>query len=110
MKAKLKRNTPTEEAAVQRGIAVDPDAAEWTAADFARARPAAAVLPPAVYGALQSRRRGPGAKPNKVQVTLRLDHATLAALRASGKGWQSRAGDALTRLAGLGSSEIEKDG
>ena len=41
MKTKLKRNTPEQEAAIQAGIAADPDAPEWTDADFAQARPAA---------------------------------------------------------------------
>jgi hypothetical protein len=35
--AKL-RNTPEEEAAIQRGIDQDPDNPEWTADDFAKAR------------------------------------------------------------------------
>jgi hypothetical protein len=33
------RATAEEEAAVQRGIAADPDNPEWTAEDFAKARP-----------------------------------------------------------------------
>jgi hypothetical protein len=35
----IRRNTDEEEAAIQRGIAQDPDNPEWTAEDFAKARP-----------------------------------------------------------------------
>lgn len=43
--------------------------------------------------------RGPGRKPTKEQVTLRVDPAALAAWRASGDGWMSRAADLLAREA-----------
>jgi hypothetical protein len=33
-KVRLTRNTPEEEAAIQRGIAVDPDNPEWTAKEI----------------------------------------------------------------------------
>nr|WP_134138031.1 antitoxin MazE-like protein [Paraburkholderia sp. BL6665CI2N2] len=38
------RPTDEEEAAIQRGIAADPDNPEWTAQDFAQARPFAQVM------------------------------------------------------------------
>ena len=38
-RVKLARPTDEEEAAIQRGIAADPDNPEWTAKDIARARP-----------------------------------------------------------------------
>lgn len=41
---RIKRNSPAEEAAIQRGIAADLDAAEWTEEDFAQAHRAADVL------------------------------------------------------------------
>lgn len=37
--------TPEEDAAINAGIATDPDNPEWTAEDFARARPANEMLP-----------------------------------------------------------------
>lgn len=43
--------------------------------------------------------RGPGRKPTKEQVTLRVDPTALAAWRASGEGWMSRAADVLMREA-----------
>lgn len=36
---KLIKPTPEEDAEIQRGIDADPDNPEWTAEDFARARP-----------------------------------------------------------------------
>lgn len=36
------------------------------------------------------RRRGPGKKPSKIGVLLRLDPDTLAAWKATGRGWQTR--------------------
>lgn len=99
MRAKVEQNTPDEEAAIQRGIEQDPDNPERDADWFARARPAREVLPPALYAALTApRRRGPGRKPPKAQVTFRLDQDVIDGLRASGPGWQVRANDALRRL------------
>ncbi len=39
---------------------------------------------------LAVRRRGPGRAANKVPTTIRFDADVLAALKASGKGWQTR--------------------
>lgn len=100
MRAKVRMPTDAEEAAIQRGIAQDPDNPEWTAADFARAQPAAEALPAEVYAGLV-RRRGKGVKPAKVTVALRLDPHVVEALRASGPGWHGRAGAALAKLAGV---------
>lgn len=72
---------------------IDADNPEWTDADFARARPAAEVLPAAVFEGLVKRapgQRGKGKRPAKVPVTIRLDPALLARLKAQGLGWQTR--------------------
>ena len=95
---RIRRNTPAEEAAIQRGIAADPDAAEWTEEDFAQAHRAADVMPAEVLASLVPRRRGPGIKPAKAQVTFRLDWDVVQALRASGPGWQTRANEALRKM------------
>jgi uncharacterized protein (DUF4415 family) len=51
---------------------------------------------PAVRMALaEQRRRGPGRAPRKVPTTIRFDPDVLAALKASGKGWQTRVNDAM---------------
>ncbi|MGT2515642.1 BrnA antitoxin family protein [Sphingomonas panni] len=73
------------------------DNPEWTADDFARAKPGAEVLPAALVSALK---RAPGrpagsVTSNKQQVTLRLDRDVLERFRATGAGWQSRVNDAL---------------
>jgi uncharacterized protein (DUF4415 family) len=101
MSAKVRRNTPEEEAAIQRGIAQDPDNPELTDEDLARMRPAREVHPDIVEDWLR-RKRGKQKKPTKVLVSLRLERDVVERLRASGRGWQSRAND-LLRKAVLGS-------
>ena len=100
MRAKVRMPTDEEEAAIQRGIALDPDSPELDEDFFANARPAREVMPPELYAELTAspRRRGPGKKPAKAQVTLRLDQDVIEGLRASGQGWQVRANEALRRL------------
>jgi uncharacterized protein (DUF4415 family) len=43
------------------------------------------------------RQRGPGKKPAKVAVTLRLDPDVIDAFKAKGPGWQTRINQALRR-------------
>ena len=45
MRAKVRMPTDEEEAAIQRGIAADPDNPELTDAQMAEMRPAAEVMP-----------------------------------------------------------------
>jgi uncharacterized protein (DUF4415 family) len=78
----------------------DDDNPEWTAEDFARARPASEVLPPfigeAATAELLRRGRGRPAKPNrKVNQTIRLDPDVLDAFRQQGPGWQTRLNEVL---------------
>ena len=101
MKGRIRRNTPEEEVAIQRGIAQDPDNPELTAEDFARMRPARETHPELVEDWLR-RKRGAQKAPTKVLVSLRLERDIVDRLRASGRGWQSRANDML-RKAVLGS-------
>ena len=69
--------TAAEDAAINVGIAQDPDTMEITAADFARMQPL--------------RRPGrPKVEQPKVPVTMRVDADVLAAIKASGAGWQTR--------------------
>ena len=49
----------------------------------------------------RARLRGPQKAPTKEQVTMRLDKDVLDHFRAGGRGWQTRANDALRRAAGL---------
>lgn len=100
MRAKVKMPTDEEEAAIQRGIAADPDSPELTDAQMAEMRPAAEVMPAPLYAELTKRRgRPPGVKPAKVLVSVRVAPDVLARLRASGPGWLVRAEEALNKLA-----------
>jgi uncharacterized protein (DUF4415 family) len=96
MKQRLKRNTPEEEAAIARGIAADPDTWEVTEEDWARARPMREGHPDIVADYLR-RKRGKQKAPTKVLVSLRLEREVVERLRASGRGWQSRANDMLRK-------------
>jgi len=95
MRRKLIHNTPAEEAAINRGIALDPDAPEWTPEDWARARPMREVSPELVERYLRT--RGKQKQPLKVHVSLCLDRDLVETLRASGRGWQSRANEMLKK-------------
>jgi len=53
----IKRNSPAEEADIQRGIAADLDMVEWTDKDFAQARLATDILPPEFTLGLKMRHR-----------------------------------------------------
>ncbi len=84
-----------EDRAIKRGIAADPDSRELDDAFFAQARPATEVLGEGVVAALEKKRgrgrpSGSVAAQTKAQVTLRLDNDVLQALKATGRGWQSR--------------------
>jgi uncharacterized protein (DUF4415 family) len=80
-----------------RKIVFDDDNPEWTAEDFARARPAKEVLPPKLYEAL-TRGRGPQKAPVKTPVSIRLSTDVLEHFRATGPGWQARIDDALKQM------------
>jgi uncharacterized protein (DUF4415 family) len=80
---------------VDRASRPDDENPEWTAEDFARARPASEVLPHFIgqkaTDELLRRSRGRPEKPDrKVNQTLRLDPDVLEAYRREGSGWQTR--------------------
>lgn len=72
--------TPEEEAAINAGIAADPDTYELTDAEFKRLRP------------MRGRPLGSG---TKVQMTVRFDVDVIRAFKQGGDGWQTRMNDAL---------------
>lgn len=80
-------------------IVIDDENPEWTAEDFARARPASEVVPEIVAAYL--RRRGPQRAPTKRLISLRLDPDVIDHFRARGKGWQARINATLRKAAGL---------
>jgi uncharacterized protein (DUF4415 family) len=86
-----------EEAAIQAGIAQDPDNPELTDEELANLRPAREVLPPALYEALKSLGRGAQKAPTKQLVSLRLDPDVIAHFKAQGAGWQTRINKALRK-------------
>ena len=80
---------------------IDDDNPEWTAEDFANARPASEVLSE-LFGteiaAEMLRPKKPGRPPAvtpKIFTGIRLDADVLEAFRATGKGWQTRMNEAL---------------
>ena len=72
---KIELNTPEEDAAVTAAALSDPDAQPLTDEELGRLRP--------------TRGRPPVAN-KKPMVSMRVDPDVLAALRASGKGWQTK--------------------
>lgn len=87
-KRKLVYPTAEEEAAIQRGIAADPDTRELTDEEFKRLRPFSEVM--------AERRAGrPRLAHPKEQVSIRYDADVLDAFRATGEGWQTRMNAAL---------------
>ena len=72
---------------------IDDENPEWTEEDFRLAVPFSAL--PASLQATLRRARGPGKKPAKVQTAIRFDPEVLSALRATGRGWQTRVNDVM---------------
>ncbi|WBO22099.1 BrnA antitoxin family protein [Sphingomonas abietis] len=87
----------TEPKYTQADLDAVSDNPEWTAADFAEAKPFAEAFPE-----LAQSKRGPQRKPTKVSTTIRLSPDVLDRFKAGGPGWQSRIDDALRKAVGLG--------
>ncbi len=75
----FKLPTLAEDAAINAGIAKDPDTYEVSSAEIA----------------LMRRPGRPLGSGSKVQITLRIDEDVVAKFKASGDGWQTRINDAL---------------
>ncbi|RGE46138.1 hypothetical protein DZC30_05050 [Comamonas testosteroni] len=74
--------TDAEDAAINRGIADDPDTMEITAEMMAKMQPLV-------------RRGRPAVANPKAPITTRIDADVLSAIKESGKGWQTRVNDVL---------------
>jgi len=72
----------------------DADNPEWTAEKFARSVQFK-DLPVGLQRTLSKPKRGPQKAPTKMLVSMRLSRDVVAALRATGAGWQVRADEAL---------------
>ena len=80
----------------------DAENPEWTAEDFRRARPLS-EFPEIVEAILRYRgQRGKQRAPTKELISLRVDRDVVEAYRATGRGWQTRANEALRSYAKQG--------
>lgn len=75
--------TDDEDRVITAAATADPDATPLTDEEWAAAKPQARIGRPK------------SARPLKVSTTIRFDADVLAALRATGKGWQTRVNDLL---------------
>ncbi len=75
--------TPEEDAEITTAAMSDPDAIPFTDEEWQAAKPFVRIGRP------------PSTKPLKVPTTIRFDADVLAALKASGKGWQTRVNEAM---------------
>lgn len=81
---------------------IDDENPEWTAEDFAKARPASEALPQ-IFGAkvaqemLKPRGR-PRAEHPKERINIRLSHEVVEHFKSSGDGWQTRIDAALRQF------------
>jgi uncharacterized protein (DUF4415 family) len=82
----------------------DEENPEWTAEEMRNARPLLEVLPKELADALRRHQgqRGAQKRPTKELISLRVDRDVVAAYRATGRGWQSRANKALRAYAKSG--------
>lgn len=71
------------------------DNPEWTAKDFAAAKPFSDVFP---EFAKTIPRRGPQKQPTKIPVNIRLSPAVVKYFKAKGRGWQTKIDDALVEI------------
>lgn len=75
--------TPEEDAIITAAAMSDPDAIPLTDEEWEAVKPLVRIGRP------------PSSKPLKVPTTIRFDADVLAALKASGKGWQTRVNEAM---------------
>jgi uncharacterized protein (DUF4415 family) len=81
---------------------LDDENPEWTAEDFAKARPASEMLPQ-IFGAkvaqemLKPRGR-PRAEHPKERINIRLSHEVVEYFKSAGDGWQTRIDSALRQF------------
>jgi uncharacterized protein (DUF4415 family) len=107
-KPKLIEPTADEEAHINLGISQDPDNPEWTDEMWARARPAAEVVPDIV--AAYRRMRGKQKAPTKEQISIRLDREIVAHFRKTGVGWHGRINEALRQVVASSEKVSRKPG
>ena len=87
----------------KRTVVPDDENPEWTAEDFARARPGSEALPQTVLAAFGKRRGRPRLASPKRAVSLRLDPDVLDYYKSMGGGWQGRINEVLRKAMGKSS-------
>ena len=96
---KIPELTDEEEARIQRGIAEDPDNPEWTAEDFAKARPFREVFPDL---AASIEREGIVVVGDPaVNETVVVERRIVERFEQGGGDWQKRINDVLRKAVGL---------
>jgi len=87
-----------------RATRATPENPEWTKATFVRARPAREKLPELVGYVAAMRLLKPRGRPKsdntRLAISLRLPPDTLARWKATGRGWQTRMAEVLSRAVG----------
>jgi uncharacterized protein (DUF4415 family) len=80
----------------------DDDNPEWTAADFANARPAGEVLPQLFSTGTAQQMLKPRGRPRaehpKERINIRLSHEVVEYFKSAGDGWQTRIDAALRQF------------
>lgn len=75
---------------------------EWTAEDFARARPASEVLPQLFGEKVAKEMLKPRGRPRvefpKERINIRLSHEVVEHFKSAGEGWQTRIDTALRQF------------
>ena len=85
--------TPEEDAAINVGIAADPDTFEADDQWFANAKPSSEAVPHILER--YRRTRGKQKASTKEQIHIRLDADVIEHFRRGGRGWQTRLNNAL---------------
>jgi uncharacterized protein (DUF4415 family) len=81
---------------------VEDENPEWTAADFAKARPASEVLPQIFGEKVAKKMLEPRGRPRiefpKERINIRLSHEVVEHFKSAGEGWQTRIDTALRQF------------
>jgi len=87
--------TDEEDAAINAGIAADPDTFELGDDFFDNAIRSSATTPQGIVDDVMKQYRGKQVKPTKKPISIRLSPEVLDFFRAQGKGWQTAMDDVL---------------
>jgi uncharacterized protein (DUF4415 family) len=74
----------------------DADSPEWTREDFKQAK-RLSEMPEDFQRFFSRKGRGPQKTPTKTLISLRVSREVVDAMKATGRGWQTRANEALRR-------------